>query len=283
MAYFKVDARQIKSEAHAVDESLAEADEHEESVVGSRPNLVASFPPHVQLRLGDEVASRGRHAQPALLRRSVGCAAPLAASSRRAPHSCSAAPTQGHRPGRRAARSCMPCRSCRRRARWRRSGSTSSCPTGTRTASTANDTGGLTGPRTKTGLDPTDPAFYHGGDLQGLTGDLQRIKNLGFTALWVTPVLKQRCRSRTAAPAITATGGSTSRPSTRTSARDQDFADLVGQGARARAEGVPRRRRQPHGRRRAADGDLVHRHPVPRLPREALRTGALRAGGRSRA
>ena len=55
MAYFKVDARQIKSEAHAVDESLAAADEHEESVVGSRPNLVASFPPHVQLRLGDEV------------------------------------------------------------------------------------------------------------------------------------------------------------------------------------------------------------------------------------
>jgi multiple sugar transport system ATP-binding protein len=55
MAYFKVDARQIKSEAHAVDETLAEADEHEESVVGSRPNLVASFPPHVQLRLGDDV------------------------------------------------------------------------------------------------------------------------------------------------------------------------------------------------------------------------------------
>jgi multiple sugar transport system ATP-binding protein len=55
MAYFKVDARQIKSEAHAVDESLAAADQHEESVVGSRPNLVASFPPHVQLRLGDDV------------------------------------------------------------------------------------------------------------------------------------------------------------------------------------------------------------------------------------
>ena len=55
MAYFKVDARQIKSEATAVDESLAEADAHAESVVGSRPNLVASFPPHVQLRLGDDV------------------------------------------------------------------------------------------------------------------------------------------------------------------------------------------------------------------------------------
>jgi multiple sugar transport system ATP-binding protein len=55
MAYFKVDARQIRSEATAVDETLAEGAEHEESVVGSRPNLVASFPPHIQLHLGDEV------------------------------------------------------------------------------------------------------------------------------------------------------------------------------------------------------------------------------------
>ena len=55
MAYFRVDARQIRSEAAAVDEALAEGAEHEESVVGSRPNLVASFPPHVQLRLGDAV------------------------------------------------------------------------------------------------------------------------------------------------------------------------------------------------------------------------------------
>jgi glycosidase len=57
-------------------------------------------------------------------------------------------------------------------------------------ASTANDAGGLTGARTKTGLDPTDAAFYHGGDLRGLAGDLQRIKDLGFTALWLTPVLR---------------------------------------------------------------------------------------------
>jgi multiple sugar transport system ATP-binding protein len=55
MAYFKVDARQIRSEATSVDETLAEGAEHEESVVGSRPNLVASFPPHVQLHLGDAV------------------------------------------------------------------------------------------------------------------------------------------------------------------------------------------------------------------------------------
>jgi multiple sugar transport system ATP-binding protein len=55
MAYFKVEARQIRTEATTVDESLAAADEQEESVVGSRPNLVASFPPHIQLRLGEHV------------------------------------------------------------------------------------------------------------------------------------------------------------------------------------------------------------------------------------
>ena len=54
----------------------------------------------------------------------------------------------------------------------------------------SNDTGGLAGPRTTTGFDPTDTAFYHGGDLKGLTAHLQRIRDLGFTAIWVTPVVK---------------------------------------------------------------------------------------------
>jgi multiple sugar transport system ATP-binding protein len=53
MAYFKVDARQIKAESSAAEEELENEDEA--SVVGSRPNLVASFPPHVQLRIGDRV------------------------------------------------------------------------------------------------------------------------------------------------------------------------------------------------------------------------------------
>jgi multiple sugar transport system ATP-binding protein len=53
MAYFHVDARQIKAEL--VDEEEQLANESAETVVGSRPNLVASFPPHVQLKLGDEV------------------------------------------------------------------------------------------------------------------------------------------------------------------------------------------------------------------------------------
>ena len=53
MAYFRVDARQFKSEVAEEEETLAS--EGGETVVGSRPNLIAAFPPHVQLRLGDEV------------------------------------------------------------------------------------------------------------------------------------------------------------------------------------------------------------------------------------
>ncbi len=53
MAYFKVGARGLKSEA--VDEEEALESDSEETVVGARPNLVASFPPHVQLRLGADV------------------------------------------------------------------------------------------------------------------------------------------------------------------------------------------------------------------------------------
>jgi multiple sugar transport system ATP-binding protein len=53
MAYFKVNARQIKAESTAAEEELENEDAT--SVVGSRPNLVASFPPHVQLKLGDRV------------------------------------------------------------------------------------------------------------------------------------------------------------------------------------------------------------------------------------
>jgi multiple sugar transport system ATP-binding protein len=53
MAYFRVDARQVKTETSAAEEQLESTDEA--SVVGSRPNLVASFPAHVHLKLGDEV------------------------------------------------------------------------------------------------------------------------------------------------------------------------------------------------------------------------------------
>src|SRR4051812_22940 len=56
---------------------------------------------------------------------------------------------------------------------------------------TANDSGGLSGPPGVTGFDPADTGYFHGGDLKGLASGLQRIKDLGFTALWITPVLKQ--------------------------------------------------------------------------------------------
>ena len=63
----------------------------------------------------------------------------------------------------------------------------------------SNDRGGLTGLRSVTGYDPVDPGWYHGGDLKGLTGTctdtrtgLARVKALGFTAIWVTPVVAQQ-------------------------------------------------------------------------------------------
>ncbi len=53
MAYFRVDARSIVTEA--ADEQTALESGGTETVVGARPNLVASFPAHAQLRLGDEI------------------------------------------------------------------------------------------------------------------------------------------------------------------------------------------------------------------------------------
>jgi glycosidase len=64
---------------------------------------------------------------------------------------------------------------------------------------TANDRGGVAGTRSQTGYDPTDPGWFHGGDFAGLTGDcedtgtgLARLRELGFTAIWVTPPYRQK-------------------------------------------------------------------------------------------
>lgn len=63
----------------------------------------------------------------------------------------------------------------------------------------SNDTGGTTGLRSVTGFDPTDIGFFHGGDLQGLTGGcddpergLRRLADLGFSGIWITPLVVQR-------------------------------------------------------------------------------------------
>jgi glycosidase len=55
-----------------------------------------------------------------------------------------------------------------------------------------NDRGGLTGNRLQTGFDPTDKRFYHGGDLKGLTRRLDYIQALGATAIWLSPIYKNK-------------------------------------------------------------------------------------------
>jgi glycosidase len=57
---------------------------------------------------------------------------------------------------------------------------------------TSNDRGGLGGERLATGFDPTDKYFYHGGDLQGLTQRLDYIAELGATAVWLSPIYKNK-------------------------------------------------------------------------------------------
>lgn len=56
----------------------------------------------------------------------------------------------------------------------------------------ANDRGGLAGGKLETGFDPADKAFYHGGDLKGLTARLGYIQELGATAIWVGPIFKNK-------------------------------------------------------------------------------------------
>ncbi len=57
---------------------------------------------------------------------------------------------------------------------------------------TANDTGGYQGDRHSHGFDPTSKAFYHGGDLKGLTAKLDYLKDLGITAIWMGPIFKNK-------------------------------------------------------------------------------------------
>jgi len=56
----------------------------------------------------------------------------------------------------------------------------------------ANDQGGLVGGRLQTGFDPTDKGFYHGGDLKGVLQRLDYIQGLGATAIWISPIFKNK-------------------------------------------------------------------------------------------
>lgn len=56
----------------------------------------------------------------------------------------------------------------------------------------SNDRGGATGDRRQTGFDPTQPGFFHGGDLKGMKARLNYIQGLGATAVWLTPIFKNK-------------------------------------------------------------------------------------------
>lgn len=56
----------------------------------------------------------------------------------------------------------------------------------------SNDQGGLKGDRLKTGFDPADKGFYHGGDLKGLKARLPYLQDLGITALWIAPIFQNK-------------------------------------------------------------------------------------------
>lgn len=56
----------------------------------------------------------------------------------------------------------------------------------------SNDNAGLIGGDPAGGFDPSDPGYWHGGDLKGLTARIKYIKSLGFTSIWITPPVKQK-------------------------------------------------------------------------------------------
>jgi glycosidase len=58
--------------------------------------------------------------------------------------------------------------------------------------SDANDTGGIAGDYHQHGFAPERKGFYHGGDLKGMLEKIEYIKDLGTTAIWLTPSFKNR-------------------------------------------------------------------------------------------
>lgn len=57
---------------------------------------------------------------------------------------------------------------------------------------TDNDTAGLAGGPLDHGFDPARIGFFHGGDFAGLTAKLDYLKQLGMTAVWVTPPFRNK-------------------------------------------------------------------------------------------
>ena len=55
---------------------------------------------------------------------------------------------------------------------------------------TSNDNGSTTIAISQGGFNPKDKGSFHGGDIQGIEQKLDYIQNMGVTAIWLTPVLR---------------------------------------------------------------------------------------------
>lgn len=55
-----------------------------------------------------------------------------------------------------------------------------------------NDNGSKTIAISQGGYDPTSKWHFHGGDMQGLETKLDYLKDMGITAIWMTPILRNR-------------------------------------------------------------------------------------------
>ncbi|TLU65408.1 alpha-amylase [Thalassotalea litorea] len=55
-----------------------------------------------------------------------------------------------------------------------------------------NDNGSATKLESRGGFDQTDTGYYHGGDLQGLQNKLPYLHDMGITAIWLTPIMRNQ-------------------------------------------------------------------------------------------
>ena len=200
MAYFWIDAKSVRG---AVDTTRARERRTRELSAPGRTSPRTS-------RRGSTCGSatscpgRDRHRQPPLLRRGDGCRAPLDAAL--AAGAVDRARGSAAAPRRRAG-------AARRRQGRARGALAAAEGLGVRLAARLlRDDGSLRErrsverpraahgrPLARRGSTRPTPGYFHGGDLKGLTGTcddprtgLARIKELGFTALWVTPAVVQR-------------------------------------------------------------------------------------------
>ena len=57
---------------------------------------------------------------------------------------------------------------------------------------TSNDLGSKTDAISAGGFDKTNKGMFHGGDIQGLKDKLPYLKDLGISAIWLTPILRNQ-------------------------------------------------------------------------------------------